>query len=69
MATLLYTGGGIVGDVHYETLDNCRTVAKLVNHTVYLKGTNRTGWRLSDIAPDVPYFVIDTDGNAHEVES
>jgi len=55
-----------VGDVHYETLDNCRSVAKLVNHTVYLKGTNKTGWRLSDSPFDVPYFVIETNGNAWE---
>lgn len=59
--------GRKVGDLQYETLENSRVVAKLLNHVVYLKGSNQKGWKLFDEVQEVPYYVIDTNGNAWEV--
>jgi hypothetical protein len=54
-------------DVYIETIDNSVSVAKLLNMTVYLKGTNRIGWKLYDEPPDKPYFIIQADGQTSEI--
>jgi len=54
-------------DVYFETIQYSMNTARLIGKTVYLKGANRTGWRLSDEPPDKPYFIIQADGQSVEI--
>jgi hypothetical protein len=54
-------------DVYLETIQYSINTAQLIGRTVYLKGANRTGWRLSDEPPDKPYFIVQPDGQTVEI--
>jgi hypothetical protein len=54
-------------DVYLETITYSSSTAKLIGKTVYLKGTNRMGWKLYDEPPDKPYFIIQADGQTAEI--
>lgn len=54
-------------DVYLETIMYSSSIAKLVGKTIYLKGANRTGWRLHDEPPDKPYFIIQANGQTAEI--
>lgn len=54
-------------DVYQETITYSLEVAKTLGKTIYLKGTKTTGWKLYDIPPTNPYFIIKSDGQATEI--
>lgn len=54
-------------DVYIETINNSIDVARLIGKTIYLKGTNKIGWKLYDEPPDKPYFIIQADGQTSEI--
>jgi hypothetical protein len=57
-----------VGDVYWETITYSKSIAKILDKTIYLKGKKTTGWKLYDEPPDSPYFIIESNGQATEIE-
>lgn len=54
-------------DVYLETIQCSVVTARLIGRTIYLKGANRTGWKLYDEPPTAPYFIIQPDGQSSEI--
>lgn len=53
-------------DIFYETLENAKITAHLVEHDVYLRKRGG-GWFLTDDKPTVPFYIISPNGDAVEV--